>query len=43
MSMVSWFHTFRGFIGYLVSMVSFVSWFHRFSGVTTVFVDTRLS
>ena len=30
MSMVSSFRVFRGFIGFVVSMVS---WFHRFPGV----------
>ena len=31
MSMVSWFHVFRGFNGYMVSLVSC---FHRFRGVS---------
>ena len=30
MSIVSWFHKFRGVNGFLVSVVS---WFHRFRGV----------
>ena len=30
MSMVSWFHKFRGVNGFVVSIVS---WFHRFRGV----------
>ena len=37
-SMVSWFHGFRGVKSFIVSWVSFhglsmVSWFHRFPGV----------
>ena len=42
MSMVSWFHRFRGvkgmmvFIGFVVSMVS---WFHRFRGVNGFMVS----
>ena len=36
MSMVSWFHKFRGvngFIGFVGVVVSMVSWFRRFRGV----------
>ena len=33
MSMVSWFHRFRGVNGFIGFVVSIVSWFHRFRGV----------
>ena len=36
MSMVSWFHRFRGVNGFVVSMVS---WFHRFFGVNGFMVS----
>ena len=36
MSMVSWFHKFRGFMGFGVSMVSS---FHRFPGVNGFIVS----
>ena len=36
MSMVTWFHVFNGFIGFVVSMVS---WFHRFLGVEVLIVS----
>ena len=36
MSMVSSFHLFRGFMGFVVSMVS---WFHRFRGVNGFMVS----
>ena len=36
MSMVSWFHVFRGFMGFLVSVVSR---FHRFRGVNGFMVS----
>ena len=36
MSMVSWFHVFRGVNGYIVSCVS---WFHRFRGVNSFMVS----
>ena len=29
-SMVSWFHRFRGVNGFLISYVSFCQWFHGF-------------
>ena len=47
MSMVSWFHRFRGVNGFMVSLgswlhgfiVSCVSWFHRFRGVNGFMVS----
>ena len=36
MSIVSWFHKFRGVNGFLVSVVS---WFHRFRGVNGFIVS----
>ena len=33
MSMVSWFHRFRGVNGFMGFVVSMVSWFPRFGGV----------
>ena len=36
MSMVSWFHRFRGVSGFIVSCVS---WFHRFRGVNSFMVS----
>ena len=36
MSMVSWFHKFRGVDGFVVSIVS---WFHRFRGVSSFMVS----
>ena len=36
MSMVSWFHRFRGVNGFVVSMVS---WCHRFRGVNGFIVS----
>ena len=36
MSMVSWFHTFPGVNGFMVSLVS---WFHGFRGVNSFMVS----
>ena len=37
MSMVSWFHRFRGVNGFMGFVVSVVSWFLRFRGVNGIF------
>ena len=39
MSMVSWFHRFRGVSGFMGFVVSRVSWFHRFRGVNSFMVS----
>ena len=39
MSMVSWFHRFRGVSGFMGFVVSMVLWFHRFLGVSSLMVS----
>ena len=39
MSMVSWFHGFRGVDGFISFIVSMVSWFYRFHGVNGFIVS----
>ena len=39
MSMVSWFHRFRGVNGFIGFVVSRVSWFHRFRGANGFIVS----
>ena len=38
-SIVSWFHRFRGVNGFIGFVVSIVSWFHRFRGVNGFMVS----